>query len=390
MSSDEWFEKRYTKEAIQSGARRIGEELPDDLLADKPLDFFVKRLVKTRLQLVPIKLDTDDKHYKHQDSTIIITYPFAGGYMDLVAFFREISPMMRSSAEGRYLDVPLDTSLLPANQVTEAIKDAVAWTDNYVRQQVLLINANIQEDQKTFETELFSILRPRWERVSALREAMQELNIPLGEVQKNRIDIPVKPTELSMATIQDTATKSSSGWRLAEQMAEALIETIASFSRALERLPKTASSWLEQDEEALRDLLLFVLNANFKGRVTGETFIGQGKSDILLRWEDRDAFIGECKIWRGPKTVSDGLNQLLDRYALWRHSHIALIVFIKSARDASKAINSAYQAILEHPRTKRALDNDERSERSDFEVLASGDEKRLAQLSLLPVVIPES
>lgn len=390
MRSADWTGESHTKEVLQEKARRVCQELPEEILAEKPLDYFIIRLRETQLRLEPLQLDTNDKHYEYQGSTLVLSYPFTGGYDNVHPYFPDVQPMMRTYGEKRNLEVHLHIDSTPAGQMAEAAMNSVAWVDRYINQQIGVINKDIQHHRQIFETELKALLRPRWERARALREAMQGLNIPLGEAKKGSINIPLQPTELSMVSIQKSAAKNTSEWQLAEQMAEALVETIASFSRALERLPKTASSWLDQDEEALRDLLLFVLNANFKGHVTGETFIGEGKSDILLRWKDRDAFVGECKIWRGPKTVSDGLDQLLDRYTLWRHSHIALIVFIKDTRDASKAIASAYQEILEHRRTTRALDGREQSERSDFEVLASGDENKPTRLSFLPVVIPDS
>lgn len=390
MSSADWSGKDYTREALQEKARQVCEELPDAILAEKPLDYFVTRLLATQLRLEPLELDTNDKHYDYLGSILVLSYPFTGGYENLSPYFSQLQPMMRTYGQQRNLDVHLQPDHTPLDQIADAAKNSVDRIDRYINQQVATINKEIQQHRKIFEAQLVTSLRPRWERAHALREALQGLNIPLGEVKKDRISIPLRPTELSMVNIQESATKDTSEWQLAEQMAEALVETIASFSRALERLPNTASSWLEQDEEALRDLLLFVLNANFKGRVTGETFIGKGKSDILLRWEDRDAFIGECKIWRGQQTVSDGLDQLLNRYTLWRHSHIALIIFIKNTRDASKAIARAYQAILKHPRTTCVLDGSEQAERSDFEVLASGDENRPARLTFLPVVIPNS
>jgi hypothetical protein len=70
-----------------------------------------------------------------------------------------------------------------------------------------------------------------------------------------------------------------------------------SFTSALERLAETANKLAGENEETIRDLLLFILNSNYQGAATGETFIGHGKSDVLLRWHDRDAFIGECKYW---------------------------------------------------------------------------------------------
>jgi hypothetical protein len=46
------------------------------------------------------------------------------------------------------------------------------------------------------------------------------------------------------------------------------------------------------------------LNGTFEGAATGETFVRSGKTDILLRQEDRHVFVGECKGYDGPQSVS--------------------------------------------------------------------------------------
>ena len=41
-----------------------------------------------------------------------------------------------------------------------------------------------------------------------------------------------------------------------------------------------------------------------------------GKTDILIRVEDRNVFIGECKLYEGPRSVTDTLDQIFG-YATW-------------------------------------------------------------------------
>ena len=71
---------------------------------------------------------------------------------------------------------------------------------------------------------------------------------------------------------------------------------IRPWERAIERTP---GPYLNAEEEALRDALLLMLNTHYEGGATGETFNAAGKTDILIRVEDRNVFIGECKWWSG-------------------------------------------------------------------------------------------
>lgn len=152
-------------------------------------------------------------------------------------------------------------------------------------------------------------------------------------------------------------------------------------------MPATANRLAVANEETIRDVLLFVLNANWQGAVTGETFLGEGKTDIHLRWRDRDAFIGECKFWHGEKTFAEGLDQLLGRYTVWRATRVALLLFIRDHVDISAVIAKAVATVTSHRRfvgpTKPGG-----SDRHAFMMRAQHDAQKIVTLNLIPVVIP--
>ena len=152
----------------------------------------------------------------------------------------------------------------------------------------------------------------------------------------------------------------------------------------------TADKLLGEDEETLRDVLLFVLNANWAGQVTGETFIGLGKTDISLRWRDLDAFIAECKFWHGARHFSDAVEQLLGRYVVWRDTRVALILFVRDRKDVSRVLQSASEVLETHERLLSAAEWDADKTRRDFSLQSKTDEGRAIRLSLLPVVVPTS
>lgn len=183
-------------------------------------------------------------------------------------------------------------------------------------------------------------------------------------------------------------THGRSEWHLEEEVAENVISTIMSFGSALERLAQTADKLAVEDEENLRDLLLFILNANYQGAATGETFLGNGKTDVLLRWRDKNAFIGECKFWKGPRKFLEAVEQLIGRYTVWRDTRVAIILFIRDTVDITAAIDKARTQLADYPRTMQAISPDEPAKRSDYLVHAAGDQQRVIRLSLLPVIIP--
>ncbi|PPJ27831.1 hypothetical protein C5E45_16335 [Nocardia nova] len=61
----------------------------------------------------------------------------------------------------------------------------------------------------------------------------------------------------------------------------------------------------------------------------GEVFNENGKTDFLLTWEGDNAFIGECKIWNGPR-ISAKRSIDCSRYVTWRDIKAPLVLFVKS------------------------------------------------------------
>ena len=89
-------------------------------------------------------------------------------------------------------------------------------------------------------------------------------------------------------------------------------------------------------EEQLRDIILAFLNGLFKGKANSECFRKHGKTDILIEYENRAAFIAECKVWAGKKIFQSALSQL-QSYTTWRDNKLSLIIFSRN-KDFFKVI----------------------------------------------------
>lgn len=112
-------------------------------------------------------------------------------------------------------------------------------------------------------------------------------------------------------------------------------------SLVIERSP-AAFTFL--DEEAIRTHFLLQLNGHYEGSATGETFNASGKTDILIRVDNRNIFIAECKFWRGPKLFNEAVDQLLS-YLSWRDTKCALLIFNKN-KD-STAVRQKMHEVME-------------------------------------------
>jgi hypothetical protein len=99
-------------------------------------------------------------------------------------------------------------------------------------------------------------------------------------------------------------------------------------------------------EEGRRDAMLGALATHYRGQAFAEAFNRRGKTDILLREDNHNLFISECKIWKGSKAFSEALDQLLG-YATWHDTRLSLIVFVEQ-RDLSRVIAGTRKALDQH------------------------------------------
>jgi hypothetical protein len=134
------------------------------------------------------------------------------------------------------------------------------------------------------------------------------------------------------------------------QVYEDILEMIDSMSLTMERSPST---FYEMGEEAIRDLFLMTLNSNYQGKASGETFNAAGKTDILIKHEDRILFIAECKFWTGPKSLTAAIDQLLS-YTTWRDTKTALLLFNRNQDFSSmlEKITPGFEAHSQFVRTE--------------------------------------
>lgn len=131
---------------------------------------------------------------------------------------------------------------------------------------------------------------------------------------------------------------------------EDILNTLNNMSLVMERCPKAFS---KMDEESLRQHFLVQLNGIYEGNATGETFNANGKTDILMRNNGKNVFIGECKFWKGDKVFIDTINQILS-YMCWRDTKGAILIFNKN-KDLSSVLNKIPELVQMHSNFKKEI-----------------------------------
>jgi hypothetical protein len=155
-----------------------------------------------------------------------------------------------------------------------------------------------------------------------INKALEIMNIPLKRNQNAPSMIPLKRKLIrpSMPTAQREQS-----YEILEDDYNHILGVIRHVGATFERARKTFS---KLDEEELRDVILADLNGHYMGLATSETFRNKGKTDINIEFENRAAFVGECKIWKGDKIFQETLDQLIG-YLTWRDNKNAMIFFNK-------------------------------------------------------------
>ncbi|WP_143545817.1 hypothetical protein [Rhodococcus sp. 14-2470-1a] len=225
------------------------------------------------------------------------------------------------------------------------IVDDIARVEQHLNTYVGWCNERVQVWTTTVRGELHDRLERRRrivQRGSALDDA---LGIPIHKRPANeQIPVPLKRMSLKVPAVS-VSNGGQPDHVLEEEIYEDVVRTIDRLAVAMER----TSTAFGLNEPAIRDLILVVLNANYDGQAVGEAFNADGKTDILLRWQGRVAFIGECKFWAGPQSLTDAVDQLLS-YITWRDTKAALVVFIKDRKDVGAIIKSAKTTMESHPK----------------------------------------
>ena len=136
---------------------------------------------------------------------------------------------------------------------------------------------------------------------------------------------------------------------------EDILEVIFNMTLVMERSPKTFS---KLNEEEIRNHFLMFLNAYYEGQATGETFNYGGKTDILIRVKNKNAFIAECKFWKGEKKLVETIDQLLG-YTSWRDTKTAILLFNRN-QNFTSVLEKIEPTVKSHScyKRKRSLNKD--------------------------------
>jgi hypothetical protein len=358
-------------EAQKAEVAKTINALPEQQVLNTPLEDLVERLGRQLAFNIPVLKEADSYVDKEEIEIDVTDDPYrvifdrsrrvkVRGYrMTMVVPFEGDQEIFYCHPSAYNLNPPLadvEPGLLKISREVEQLdpqqlKAAFDGELGHIKQDL----GSVQSSLKPFNDSLPALIRSHVERrrdeLKKAQDAMAALGLPVRESPgASRTyaapEVQRKPAPRLPPTVEPKPLEPA----LTQEHYEHILRVVRSFSVAMERSPR---SFARMDEEELRDQILAHLNGHYGGLATGETFNTTGKTDILIRSQDQNIFVAECKIWEGPAAFAAAIDQLRG-YLGWRDRKTALIVFNRR-KDFSAVLAKAHQGVLDHPSFKKEL-----------------------------------
>ena len=247
------------------------------------------------------------------------------------------------------------TITFPDDSVDQAgLKRRIDSEIESLQKAVGTIQSDVERHNESIPTQIANAIDKRRQIAQATSKAVAGLGIPIK--RRNETPAFTIPTKRRKPNIQRPTVpkeKYSAEPVLSDDEYEYILRILQSMSLVIERNPNNFASL---DEETIRDHFLIQLNGHYEGGATGETFNASGKTDILIRYDDRNVFIAECKFWKGQKSYMDAIDQLLG-YLSWRDSKCALLIFNKT-KDSTAVREKMHEVMSSRPEHRKTNKHD--------------------------------
>lgn len=322
-----------------------------------------------------------DKPFYIDGTYISFEVPFEG---DPALFRYTPTTRLLRYVTARVYDQMLHFTFTRADHNVEQVKRDFRSELDFLSQQVAYANNDVNAFNSSLRDKARNKITNRRDKILKDQDMANALGFPL----KRRDDAPKtysvpvvrKEVPVQRPTASTTPFKPEPTLEMAQY--ENILDIISSMVHVIERSP---GAFAKMKEEDLRQHFLVQLNGQYKGQATGETFNAVGKTDILIRAEDRNIFIAECKFWKGEKHFIPTIDQLLS-YTSWRDTKTAIILFNRQ-KNLSDILVQIPKIVAGHPNFKKQLSY---THETGFRFLIHqpGDKNRELYLTVLVFDVP--
>ncbi|WP_105167125.1 hypothetical protein [Pseudoalteromonas sp. T1lg23B] len=255
-----------------------------------------------------------------------------------------------------------------------------------ILQQYQNVKTEVERSNASLEQYVRNAFIARKQRIQKSSGVLASLGVPIKKSSAASATFSVPTPQKRKKPILNKPSVKEAGFTPEPSLDQStyidILKLIHDVGKEFERLP---SLYAGKEEEHLRDHFLMMLEPNFEGSATGETFNKTGKTDILLRYEGSNVFIGECKFWRGEKSFLATISQLLG-YLTWRDSKAAVIMFVPN-KDFSSVVETVKEASPKHTNFLKCVDEKDETW-FNYEFHLDGDRNRVVKLAVMLYHIP--
>lgn len=281
--------------------------------------------------------------------SVTVTIPFTGDpylWKCKPSTFTYNPPRAIVHARGKELQGHIDITIVqPSDSIGDGtnIKNNIDRTVQEIKSWLGYILNDVSAHNRALPDRVRQHVVARRERLSNHGTVLKALNIPLKK-KAGAPDFSALPMQKKTIPPLPSVPKGPPQHSIRDGDYEYILKVIRHEGHSFESTPAT---FAVHGEEELRDIILAHLNGHYEGQATGESFRKKGKTDIRIEFENRAAFVAECKLWGGQKQVGDAIDQLRG-YLTWKDCKAALIIFNSSVAGFSDIQKKLPEAIKAH------------------------------------------
>jgi len=375
------FEERALADTIEGQLERIRFAInnpSDDALLSMPTEDMVEHahrnfmiepvlINKAGVSRTPMEIGSyrdDDGQFRALENgfKFEVAFSFTGA---LGMFNHHIGEPPPRQLRAKRTDRELLIAVHGEDLTAEAVKEEVSREIDDIIAYMARINAQVDRYNESIRDYARAAANSRKDRILRARE----IAASIGYKMHRRPDAP--PTYISqelqrvvrprlIADVRDGVSFAPEP-TIDEEEYKHILDVMSGMALMMERSPRT---FTKLKEEEIRDHFLLQLNGHYKGNALGETFNRKGKTDILVREQDKNLFIGECKIWNDADGITAAIDQLLS-YLTWRDTKAALVVFVKR-KSIDRPLHTIMKMVEAHDCLKRVEEKSEGRQRFVF------------------------
>lgn len=285
------------------------------------------------------------KGKSYKKSVIVYHIPFEGNSK----LFRYM-PNKRSlsgTADVHIKNGDVCFEIINFNDNPDEISNKAEGTIQRIKNHAKYSQEQLEEYNTNLQSKIEDIFDGRKQKLLNKNKTLESLGVPIKKTN-NLPETYSIPTPKVRKSVNVKPKVTEEGYTpeptLDQTTYNEILQTIFDLGKVFERYPST---YKDKKEEELRDHILLYLEPRFEGSATGETFNKTGKTDILIKHENSNVFIAECKFWRGKQSYLDSITQLL-KYLTWRDSKVAVIIFVDN-KKISSVLEIVREVTPEHP-----------------------------------------